>query len=109
MKSPKARKAKKATKVGARADRTLAKAVNIYNRGAANLADPSPMAQDKGYQQQLRAERLGERARRQKGKSARLQKESDTYSMKAGGGVKKTTVKKGGGTVRKTATKAKKK
>ena len=109
MKSPKARKAKKATKVGARADRTLAKAVNIYNRGAANLADPSPMAQDKGYQQQLRSERLQNRARRQKGKSARLQKESDTYSMKAGGGVKKTAIKRIGGIVKKTAAKAQKK
>lgn len=109
MKSPKARKAKRATKVGARADRTMAKAQNIYKRGAANMADSSPMAQDKGMQQQLRAERLGEKAKRQKAKSTRLQKESDNYPMKAGGGVKKTTVKKFGGTVRKTAAKAKKK
>ena len=108
MKSPKARKAKKATKVGARADKNMAKAKNIYNRGASSLEDPSPMAQDKGMQQQLRSERVGKRAIRQKGKSERLQKESDTYPMKAGGGVKKTTVKKGGGTVKKTATKAKK-
>lgn len=108
MKSPKTRKAKRAAKVGARADRTMAKGINIHNRGTVNRADPSPMAQDKGIQQQLRGERLGKRAIRQKGKSERLQRESDTYPMKAGGGVKKTTVKKGGGTVRKTATKAKK-
>ena len=109
MKSPKARKAKRAANVGARADKTMAKAINIYNRGAANLADPSPMAQDKGYQQQVRSKRLENKARRQKVKSVLLKDESNTYPMKAGGGVKKTTVKKGGGTVRKTATKAKKK
>jgi hypothetical protein len=109
MKGPKARKAKRATKVDARAERTMAKAKNIYNRGTTNLADPSPMAQDKGQQQQVRAERVGERAKSQKAKAERLKKESDTYPMKAGGGVKKTTVKKAGGTVRKTATKAKKK
>jgi hypothetical protein len=109
MKSPKARKAKRATKVDARAERTMAKAKNIYNRGTTNLADPSPMAQDKGQQQLFRSERLANRAKRQKGKATRLKNESDTYPMKAGGAVKKTVVKKIGGTVRKTATKAKKK
>jgi hypothetical protein len=109
MKGPKARKAKRATKLGARAERTMAKAKNIYNRGITNLADPSPMAQDKGQQQLFRSERVGTRAKNLKTKSDRLKKESDNYPMKSGGAVKKTVVKKLGGTVRKTATKAKKK
>jgi len=93
MNNPGQRKAKRSARVGTRAKNTMAKAQAIYARGAENLKSQSPMAQDKGMQQQLRAERLGKRAKRQKARSERLASESSLYK-KGGGLVRKTTTSK---------------
>lgn len=91
MNNPGQRKAKRSAKLGTKAKNTMAKAQGIYARGAENLKSESPMAQDKGMQQQLRAERLGNKAKRQKAKSDRLASESSLYK-KAGGSYKKATM-----------------
>lgn len=91
MRNPGQRKAKRASKLKSKAENTMAKAQGVYKRGATNLADSSPMAKDKGMQQQLRAERLGNKAKRQMAKSERLSSEASLYK-KAGGSYKKATM-----------------